>query len=227
MQAILRALFFTFLLGFMVVGGVAVSVLAEETSTPNAASAPAPEQAQETPAGKFIQDLGNQAITIIANTNLTQQQRSSKYRTLLQEAFDLKTIGHFVIGRTWDTISSDQQQEYMRLFEGLVLKTYGDRLSFYSGESFRVKNARQENDRDTVVNSEVLHPGGAAPTSIDWRVRQTDGKPLIVDVVIEGVSQTVTQRQEYSSIIQRDGGKIDGLLTLMRQRLQDNSSSNG
>jgi len=225
MQATLRILFFAFILGFMVVGGVAVSVLAEETSTPNSASTP--EQAQQTPAGKFIQDLGNQAITVIANKNLTQQQRSSKYRDLLHEAFDLKTMGHFVIGRTWDTITSDQQQEYMRLFEGLVLKTYGDRLSFYSGESFRVKSARQENDKDTVVSSEVQHPGGAAPTSIDWRVRQEDGKPLIVDVVIEGVSQSVTQRQEYSSIIQRDGGKIDNLLTLMRQRLQDNSSSNG
>jgi phospholipid transport system substrate-binding protein len=178
------------------------------------------DEASQQPAGKFIQDLGNQAIQIIADKNLNEAQRSGKYRGLLHDSFDLKTIGHFVIGRAWNTATPDQQQEYMKLFEDLVVKIYGDRLKFYSGESFHVTGLRQENDRDTIVSSEIDHPDGAQPTKIDWRVRQSDTKFAIIDVVIEGVSQSVTQRQEYSSIIQRDGGKIDGLLVQMRQQAQ-------
>jgi phospholipid transport system substrate-binding protein len=179
-----------------------------------------PEQAQQSPAGKFIQDLGNQAISIIADKSLTQEQRTKKYGDILHDAFDLPTIGKFVLGRTWATTTNDKQQEFMKLFSALVVKMYGDRLNFYSGEGFKVVGTRQESDTDIVVNSQITHSDSTAPTTVDWRVRQDNGKVLIVDVVIEGVSQSVTQRQEYASIIQRNGGNIDPLLDLMRQRLQ-------
>ena len=108
----------------------------------------------------------------------------------------------------------------MKLFQDIVLTTYGDKLSFYSGEGFKVAGERKEDEKDTVVSSEVTHPNGAAPTKIDWRVRDNAGKPMIVDVVVEGVSQSVTQRQEYASIIQRNNGNIDALINMMRQRTQ-------
>lgn len=195
-----------------------------QTGVPASNAASTSEQAQQIPAGKFIQDLGNKAIGVITDKNLEEGQRSKKYSELLHDAFDLETIGHFVIGRAWDSAPVEQRQEYMKLFEQLVIRIYGDRLSFYSGEGFHVKAVRPETDKDTVVSSEITHPGGATPTTVDWRVRQNNGKFAIVDVVIEGVSQSVTQRQEYASIIQRDGGKLDQLLILMRQRVQDNTN---
>jgi len=178
------------------------------------------DQGEQAPAAKFIQDLGNKAIGIITDQSLTSTQRSKMYDSLLRDSFDLNAIGRFVLGRAWNTATPQQQQEYMKLFEANVIKIYGDRLSFYTGESFHVKGVRQESDVDAVITSEIDHPGGAQPTPIDWRVRQKDGKFAIVDVVIEGVSQSVTERQEYSSIIERNGGKIDALLDLMRQRAQ-------
>jgi phospholipid transport system substrate-binding protein len=178
------------------------------------------DQEQQAPAAKFVQDLGNKAIGIVQNKNLTQDQRSNQYRTLLHDAFDLNAIGHFVIGRAWNTATPEQQQEYMKLFEELVVKIYGDRLNFYAGEGFKVTTVRQESDKDSVVLSQITHADGSGSTPVDWRVRNDGGKYAIVDVTVDGVSQSVTQRQEYSSIIQRDGGKIDGLLTLMQQRVQ-------
>lgn len=192
--------------------------------TANSPSAVA-EQAQQTPAGKFIQDIGNQAIVIIKDKSLSQEQRDNKYHEILRNAFDLKTIGRFVIGRAWDRATPEQQQEYMKLFEDLVVKLYGDRISLYSGENFHVKGVRSEDEQDIIVSSVIEHPSGAQPTNVDWRVRQKGGKLAVVDVVVEGVSQSVTQRQEYASIIQRDGGKIDGLLETMRQRLQAPSNN--
>jgi phospholipid transport system substrate-binding protein len=188
-------------------------------------SAQTHDQAIATQPGKFIQNLGEEAISVIANKSLTQDQRSDHFREMLRSSFDLPTIGRFVIGRSWNAATSDQQQEYMKLFEALVVKTYSDRFSLYTGEGFRVTGMRPETEKDVVVTSEITHPDGSEPTTVDWRVRNKNGKLGIIDVVVEGVSLSVTQRQEYASIIQRDGGKLDGLLTLMRQQLQDPSAA--
>ncbi|MDE2029680.1 MAG: ABC transporter substrate-binding protein [Alphaproteobacteria bacterium] len=176
-------------------------------------------QAQQTPAGKFIQDLGDQAITVMADKSLSSAQRGRKYRHLLQNSFDMKTIGHFVLGRAWNAATPAQRQDFMKLFEQSVLRTYGDRLNFYSGEKFKVTGARRENASDSMVGSAVSHTNGAPPTRIDWRVRDKGGKMAVVDVIVEGVSQSITQRQEYASILERNGGDIHALLDQMRAHL--------
>lgn len=204
MAPALRSLFLVF--AFIVAVGNATPALAESAS--------------KSPAGKFVQDLGNRAITIIANKSISQDQRSERFRQILRDSFDLMTIGRFVIGRSWNAATPAQQQEYMKLFEQLVVKTYGARMSLYTGEGFKVTSARAESEKDTIVNSLITHPDGSAPTSIDWRVRQKDGKYGVIDVVVEGVSLSVTQRQEYAAVIQNNGGKIDGLLQQMRQQLR-------
>ncbi len=178
------------------------------------------DQAVKTPVGKFIQSLGDRAIGVIADKSITANQRNDRFRQILQDSFDLMTIGRFVIGRTWNTATPDQQQEYMKLFQALVIKSYGDRLTLYTGEGFTVTATRPESEKDYIVNSQITHPDGSEPTTIDWRVRQKNGKFGVIDVVVEGVSLSVTQRQEYAAVIQSNDGKIDGLLALMRQQLQ-------
>jgi len=224
MNQTIKKIFLTFMLCATLILSLPTSGYCQVVSL-QANLANSPEQALQTPAGKFIQDLGNHAIAIIADKSLSQDQRANKYHAILNNAFDMKTIAHFVIGRAYDSSTPEQQQEYMKLFEQLVVKIYGDRLSFYSGEKFRVTSVRQENDKDIIVSSEVDHSGGTQPTNIDWRVRQDNGKLSIIDVIIAGVSQSVTQRQEYASVVQRDGGKIDSLLDLMRQQVQGTPTS--
>lgn len=172
-----------------------------------------------TPAGHFIQDLGEKAVSILGNKTMTPADRDHAFRKMLRDSFDLTTIGRFVIGRNWLAATPAQQQEYMKLFEALVVKTYSDRFALYTGEGFHVTAVQAEGDSDFVVNSEITHPDGSPATSVDWRLRQKDGKLGIVDVIVEGVSMRITQRQEYASVIERNGGNIDGLLEVMRQRL--------
>jgi len=178
------------------------------------------DQALQTPPGKFIQSLGDRAIAIIANKQMPQQQRNVEFSKILSDSFDLKTIGRFVIGRTWNTATPAQQTEYMDLFKALVIKNYGDRMTLYTGEGFKVIGTRPESEMDVTVLSQITHPDGSEPTTIDWRVRQKDGKMGVIDVIVEGVSLSVTQRQEYSSIIQNNGGQIDALLQMMRDQLK-------
>lgn len=179
------------------------------------------DEALKSPAGKFIQDLGDNAIHIMADKTMADEQRAEKFRHILRDSFDLMTIGRFVIGRSWNAATPDQQKEYMTLFEDLVVRTYGSRMSLYTGEGFEVVTARPESEKDYIVVSHITHPDGSQPTVIDWRLRQRNGKLGVIDVVVEGVSLSVTQRQEYAAVIQRSGGQINGLLDLMRQQIQD------
>jgi phospholipid transport system substrate-binding protein len=206
---------------------VAVFTLSMGANTPVfcADSLSAHDQAVQSPVGRFVQELGDRAIKIISNKQLSSQQRNAEFSKVLNESFDLKTIGRFVIGRTWNTATPSQQAEYMDLFQALVIKNYGDRMTLATGENFQVVGLRPESDIDTTVLSQISHPDGSQPTTIDWRVRQKDGKMGIIDVVVEGVSLSVTQRQEYAAVIQVGGGQIDGLLDTMRNQLNRASTS--
>lgn len=225
MRPLLRLAFLA--VSLSLTGGIFAIPPAAAQTDDTATSGQTHDQAIKTAPGKFVQSLGDRAIAVIANKNITQKQRSDKFRQILQDSFDLMTIGRFVIGRTWNAATPEQQQEYMRLFEALVIKSYGDRLTLYTGEGFLVTSARPESEKDYIVNSQITHPDGSAPTVIDWRVRNRNGKLGVIDVVVEGVSLSVTQRQEYAAVIQRNGGQIDGLLTLMRQQLQGSVAADG
>ena len=206
------------LMSVLVLAGFAFSgpVLAQ-----TAAVVPPPvEQSAMTAQARFIQSLGDRAISILADKTITEEVRSTQFRNMLRDSFDLTTIARFVLGRnSWATATPAQQKEYMELFEALVVKTYSDRFALYTGEGFKVRSSAPEGDRDVIVNSAITRPDGSPGTNVVWRVREKDGKMGILDVVVEGVSMSVTQRQEYSSVIQRNGGNIEALLTLMRERV--------
>lgn len=215
---------FLLLAGFIAVlsTGFVAPGLAADTAT-----AQTHEQAMRQPAGKFIQDLGDRAIKVIADKQMPPQQRNAAFSAILSDSFDLRTIGRFVIGRSWNAATPQQQTEYMDLFKALVIKNYGDRMSLYTGEGFRVVGVRPESDMDTTVMSQITHPDGSAPTAIDWRVRQKDGKMGVIDVIVEGISLSVTQRQEYAAVIQNNGGQIEGLLKVMRDQLNGPATADG
>lgn len=196
------------------------------TALPAYAGTPAATEAalagrQASPESQFIQDLGNRALAVLADKKISQDQRSDRFRAMLRESFDLPVIGRFAMGRAWLSATAEQRDEYMRLFERLVVKTYSDRFAMYTGEGFKVRAVRPEGDHDFVVSSDITHPDGSPPTTVDWRLRQKNDKFGIIDVVVEGVSMCVTQRQEYAAVIQRNGGNIDALLDMMRARLAE------
>jgi len=163
----------------------------------------------------FITNLGTQAIQVMG-PSMPAPQRLARFRELLRDYFDVNGIGQFVLGRYWRTATPQEQQEFLRLFQEYVAQAYSGRLGEYAGEPFRVVGNRPNGD-EIIVSSQVVRSGGN-PIQIDWYVVNQGGKPKIADVYVAGVSMKVTQRDEFASIIQRDGGKIDGLLNRLRQK---------
>ena len=202
-----------------------VLCLAQTLAVP-ACAAITPAQAQQAPEGKFIQALGDKAIDIAKDKSLTTAQEDDRYRALLNEAFDMKTIGAFAIGRAWLHITPEQKREYLELFKDRVLKIYGGRMRFYNGEKFQVTDVRPQNDRDAIVSSRIMHIDGSAPTPMDWTVRrEKNGTLAIIDVSVAGVSQSVTQRAEFSSILLRNNDDFNVLLDAMRQNAQQSQTA--
>jgi len=163
----------------------------------------------------FITNLGTQAIQVMG-PSMPAPQRLARFRELLRDYFDVNGIGQFVLGRYWRTATPQEQQEFLKLFQEYVAQAYSGRLGEYAGEPFRVVGNRPNGD-EIIVSSQVVRSGGN-PIQIDWYVVNQGGKPKIADVYVAGVSMKVTQRDEFASIIQRDGGKIDGLLNRLRQK---------
>ena len=114
-----------------------------------------------------------------------------------------------------------QQTDYLTLFEDLIVTTYVDRFSRYSGERLTVSRSLvDEASGDVLVYSDITRPAGGQPVEVGWRVRARDGTMKIVDVYVEGVSLGQTQRSEFASVIRNTGGKVAGLLDEMRRRVK-------
>ncbi len=180
------------------------------------ATAPAPPAAAAADPASLIRELGNQALQVLGK-NVGQADRAARFRQLFRADFDVPTIARFVLGRYWRVATETEQQEFVRLFEGYIALAYANRLAEYSGETLKVVGTRPDGDA-ALVSSEVVRPNGAPPAKVEWRVVRADGAYKITDVVVEGVSMAVTQRSEFASVIQRNGGKIEGLLAMLRQK---------
>ncbi len=168
-------------------------------------------------AKNFIASMGDRGINFLGNESMSIDSKKAEFKSLLNESFDMNTIGRFALGNAWNTATSAQQQEYLRLFNAMIIKVYSKRFSDYKGQKFEVKSARKENDKDSVVTSYIV-PTSGPKVQVDWRVRSKGGSYKVVDIIVEGVSMSMTQRADFASVIQRGGGKIDALLTHLRQQ---------
>lgn len=169
-------------------------------------------------AARFIDGIGSRAIKALADPSSAQADKEAKVRALLSEGLDLTTIGRFALGRSWQVVTNAQRDEYSKLFHEYVLNTYSRRLAAYSGETFKVMGAQPIADTDAIVMTTIERLNGP-PVSAGWRVRAEDAGYKVVDVVVEGVSMALTQRQEFASVVQNKGfdGLLDSLRSLNRQ----------
>ncbi|MEE9209113.1 MAG: ABC transporter substrate-binding protein, partial [Kiloniellales bacterium] len=183
-----------------------------------AAAAARPTGAAETadPA-QFVRDFSDQALTVLADTGLAGETRERAFRGLLTAGFDVKTIGRFVLGRYWRRATEAERDEFGRLFEDLIVATYTRQFASYSGQTLKVEDARQRDDKSALVASRIVRAEGEA-ILIDWRLLRRGQSWRIVDVVVQGMSMALSQRSEYAAVIKSSGGRVEGLLVKLREK---------
>lgn len=190
------------------------------------AAVPAHAETHADASKKFIESLADRAITTLSNGSLSDEERRDAFRALFREGFAVDGIARFVLGRYWRPLRNDKEtrEEYLALFEGVIVNTWADRFSQYSGQKFEVNDARSapsasEREKVALVRSRFFTTP-TTPVQIVWRVASRDGVFKIVDVAVEGISMANTQRDEFNSVIRKGGGKIEPLLEELRRRLE-------
>ena len=174
-----------------------------------------PVEARAQDARTFIGTLGQQAIEVLG-PSVPEVQRQARFRELFRDDFDLPGIGQFVLGRYWRVATPQEQQDFLGLFQEYLVRAYSARLGAYGGEPFRVTGVRSNGD-ETIVISEIIRPSGGR-IAVDWYLIGR-GPLKITDVYVGGVSMKVTQRDEFASVIQRNGGQVGALIAQLRQKL--------
>ena len=174
----------------------------------------------------FIQQTGEELVAAMNAVGSPVAQRRERVAAVLRRAVDVEGVGRFILGRFWRTASPDQQAEYLRLFEEILIRNLSARFGEYQGVRFSLGRSQARTEEDVLVNTVVERPGSPA-FGLDWRVAEVGGTPRVVDVIAEGTSLRLTTRSEYSSVISRNGGNVGALLTAMRQQIQQLASREG
>jgi phospholipid transport system substrate-binding protein len=166
----------------------------------------------------FIVRLADTAMTTVAAKGLSDDERTTRFRTLFVENFDLPEIAKLVLGRHWRIATPDQQKDFVRLFEDIQVYTWARRFKDYSGETLEVLSVAAESDGDVQVESRIKRDR-LDPINVGWRVRKHPEGLRVLDIKVEGASMAQTHRSEYSSVIQSSGGQVEGLLAAMRKKI--------
>ena len=177
-----------------------------------------PSAALAETASEFVTILGDSVIEGLADQSLSSDARVRRVHNILTEGFALPLISRFVLGVHWRRATAEQRAEYGVLFEQYLVNTYASLLGQYGGETFQIKGERVDgNNKDTIVSSEFIQKRGPV-IKVDWRVRGSAGAYKVVDIIFEGISLVITQRDEFASVIRREGVGIEGLLAKLRDR---------
>ena len=158
----------------------------------------------------FVQSAVNRASEILKQ-NISKDEKMDKIELIAEEVVDIKGIAYYSLGSHRKSLSTEKKGEYFIVFKKYFLKSFSSRLAQYSDPKIKVESQKKLIDKYTIVSSTLLATEKTPEVKLDWRIvtKNTD-KPLIIDVVIEGVSLARVQREEFNSIIQNSN--IDGLI---------------
>ena len=166
---------------------------------------------------KFIQEIVDEAKKILVKTN-TAEYKSEKLTEIALVTVDIKGVGLYTLGPYRKDLTEEQKKEYSNLFKKYFLKTFVSRLTDYSEPKIDVISAEKKNEKYTIVSSILLATDKKPEVKIDWRVyTKNPNKPLIRDLIIEGLSLARTQKEEFSSIIESNDGDINALFNKLKE----------
>ena len=171
--------------------------------------------------GAFVKALGDRAINLLTQSKVSDEQQETRFRLLLREGFAVDKIGRFVLGKYRRKATSEELDEFLKLFEDYIVSLYSSAFRNYSGETFAVSRVvKTRSARDTMVVTHINPETDPNPTKVVFQVRNSKDVYKILDVKIQGVSMIVTQRDEFTGFIRNNGGKVSALITALRKKTE-------
>ena len=165
----------------------------------------------------FINDITDRASNILSSED-TREVKIKELIKIGENSVDIDGIGFYTLGKHRKNLNDNQKDEFKKIFREYFLKSFSTRLVEYNEAKIVVISENVKNEKYTIVKSKLLATSNRPEVAIDWRVYTKDpSKPLIRDLIIEGLSLARTQREEFNSIITNNGGDISALFTSLKE----------
>ena len=160
----------------------------------------------------FVQSTVNRAAETLSS-NASIEKKVQTLKDIAKETVDVRGIGFYSLGAHRKGLSKDKLNEYEKVFTEYFLKSFSSRLSEYSNPMIKVNSKKKINDNYTIVSSTLVATDTRPEVKIDWRIYTKNPDNLLIrDLIIEGLSLARTQKEEFSSIINSNDGKIEALI---------------
>ena len=169
----------------------------------------------------FVQSTVNRASQVLSE-NITKNEKINKLKLIAKETVDIRGVGFYSLGSVRKNLNNAQKIKYSELFESYFLKSFSSRLSEYTNPEIDVTSKEVLNKNYTIVNSLLLGTSERPEVKIDWRIyTKNPENPLIRDLIIEGLSLARTQKEEFASILNSNGGDINALFKSLENFSKD------
>ena len=167
---------------------------------------------------EFIVELVEDAISKLSDKDLTDEEKSLFIEQIALENVDIKALGLYTLGELRKSTEKEKINNYQIAFEKYFLKSLTSRLKDYSASKFEVTSEDKKSSNYTIVNSKIVPEDGSPEIKIDWRIyTKNKDKPLIRDLIVEGLSLARTQKEEFSSILSSNNNDINALISKLTE----------
>ncbi len=165
----------------------------------------------------FVQSLIDKTSKILSD-NISKEQKITELKVVAKETVDIKGVSLYTLGSFVKTLDQSQQDKYNTLFENYFLKSFSSRLVDYENPEIIITSKEVINESYTIVNSSLKGTSDRPEIKIDWRIyTKNPDKPLIRDLIIEGLSLARTQKEEFESVLNSNNGDINALFKILEE----------
>ncbi len=169
--------------------------------------------------GELINNIVNEASLILKSSDPVES-KIIKLNDIAERSVDINGIGMYALGKHKKSMSEDQKTKYNKLFKSYFLKSFSSRLVDYTDPKINVVSQKKINEKYTIVNSTLEATSKTPEIKIDWRIyTKNPDKPLIRDLIVEGLSLARTQKEEFNSVIQNNDGDLNALFKILEEFL--------
>ncbi len=166
---------------------------------------------------QFITEIVDEAKKILVESN-SKEFKTKKLSEIALKTVDIKGVAYYALGKYRKSLSEEQMKEYLKLFEKYFLKTFTSRLTDYSDPKIDVLTAEVVNPKYTIVKSLLIATDKKPEVKIDWRIYTKDpNKPLIRDLIIEGLSLARAEKEQFASVIESNDGDVTKLFITLKE----------
>ena len=166
---------------------------------------------------KLIEEIVNEASIILSSSDPVES-KIIKLNNIAEKNVDIDGIGMYTLGKYRKSLSEDQKRKYKKLFKSYFLKSFSSRLVDYSNPKINIISQKKINEKYTIVNTVLEETSKNPEIKIDWRIyTKNPERPLIRDLIIEGLSLARTQKEEFASVIESNNGDVKKLFITLKE----------